>query len=731
MFTGPGPEKNWSQAFFFTCTKEKYEMNIYIDTCVLPRAQLQEGRIYRDKFGKDLGFELLMMFDLQEFEENLKQNLDLFAEGPLFFHEPVWGVEHSEPKGSKAWEEGMYHLRLTKKYADILHPEAMVYHLNNGVILPEEKERRIRTALANYEDMREMFPDVPLLVENTGTKADGSMLLNQAEFTDLCRARKLPVLIDVGHATANGWDILKLIRDLHGQIGGFHLHNNDGLHDLHNRLTDGVLDIPELVSCMDLLTPDAPRIIEYSRPAYHGEPLIRDIETLRGISGIQISKKTEKEQQESGTAELSSDQIAYVLNNMKEAVCLTGMDGTVIYANRAAEKLFGIHAEDHKRIWDAIPFREENDPLIQLFIDGVAEKKGSLRSMVDYVNNVGDLFHLYVNLTCEADDSGLILIVINDLTHLINAQSAFARYTSPEIANYVLTAPEGKKQGGQEREVSILMSDLRGFTAMSTHLASTDLITLLNHYFESMSAVIRRFEGTVIEFLGDGIFVVFGAPSDLPNHAAFAVGCAIEMQNAMSEVNAWNRERGYPELAMGIGINSGKCVVGNIGSGNKMKYGCMGETVNLAGRLEGFCIGGQVLISENTRKLIPMPLSIIGENSFMPKGGREEMKFYNITGIGSKHIQKAAEEAIEWESLPAVKESVFFLLDGKTVGREKHAGQISRISTDGKFGLLETETALKPLQDLMIRAGDREVYAKVMEPEEKGYRIGFTQGSLI
>ena len=107
------------------------------------------------------------------------------------------------------------------------------------------------------------------------------------------------------------------------------------------------------------------------------------------------------------------------------------------------------------------------------------------------------------------------------------------------------------------------------------------------------------------------------------------------------------------------------------------------------------------------------------------------MKFHNTTGIGNKHIQKAAEEAIEWKPLTAAIETVFFLLDGKTVGREKHAGKISRISTDGKFGLLETENVLKPLQDLMIRAGDREVYAKVMEPEENGYRIGFTQGSLI
>ena len=96
-------------------------MNIYIDTCVLPRLQLQAGQVYRDRYGSALGFELLPMFDLQEFEDNLKQNLDLLAGGPLMFHEPVWGVDHAAPKGSPAWEEGMFHLQMTKKYADILH----------------------------------------------------------------------------------------------------------------------------------------------------------------------------------------------------------------------------------------------------------------------------------------------------------------------------------------------------------------------------------------------------------------------------------------------------------------------------------------------------------------------------------------------------------------------------------------------------------------------------------
>ena len=701
-------------------------MNIYIDTCVLPRAQLQTGRIYRERFGSRIGFELLMMFDLPGFEQNLEENLDLFEEGPLMFHEPVWGFEHTAPRGSKAWEEGMYHLRMTRKFAEILHPASMVYHLNNCAVPAEGRDLALRTALENLAEMRDMFPGVELLVENTGTKADGTMLLDQGEFTDLCRGEKFPVLIDLGHAGANGWDIQRLIRDLRDQIRGFHLHNNDGMHDLHNRLTDGILDYRELIPCMDLLVPDAPRVIEYSRPAYHGEPLLQDIETLKKLSAGHASQQTAEIPEQDNRSELSAEQMNYILKSMNEAVCLTNLEGEVTYANRAAEKLFGIRAEDRQKIWEAIPFESKNDALIQLFIDGVMEKKGSMRSMVDYLNREGDLFHLYVNLTCDPSEAGVFVIVINNLTQLINAHSAFARYTSPEIANYVLTAPEGQKQGGQEREVSILMSDLRGFTAMSTHLESTDLITLLNHYFEAMSAVISRYGGTVIEFLGDGIFVVFGAPSEMQDHASRAVGCAVDMQNAMAEVNAWNREQGYPELAMGIGINSGRCVVGNIGSGKRMKYGCMGETVNLAGRLESFSIEGQIHISEETRSRIQMKLKILDESSFTPKGGAGEMRFYNISAIGSKRLEKNAEEAIEWKRLASTREIAFRKLSEKVVEKKQHKGVLTTVSADGKFAVLETGDELDLMRDLMILDGGHTSYAKVLGREENGYRIGYT-----
>ena len=256
-------------------------MGIFVDTCVLPRCRLEEAALYRNRFGPSLGFELLAMFDLPDFEANLTKNLDLFAAGPLTFHEPVWGVEHAAPRGSPLWEAGMYHIRLTRKFADILRPSRMVYHLSNSPVLPFKKDRMLRNTLENMEELQDLFPGVTLLVENTGIREEGTQLLDQAEFTDLCRDRRFPVLIDVGHANANGWNLEKLIPDLKHLICGFHLHNNDGVRDQHNRLRDGTLDFEKLIPLILRTVPQADLVIEYTRPLYHGDPLTEDIAYLQ------------------------------------------------------------------------------------------------------------------------------------------------------------------------------------------------------------------------------------------------------------------------------------------------------------------------------------------------------------------------------------------------------------------------------------------------------------------
>jgi len=421
--------------------------------------------------------------------------------------------------------------------------------------------------------------------------------------------------------------------------------------------------------------------------------------------------------------EINATQLKYVFKNMDDAVCAIRMTGEVFYANPAAQKLFGFSVRQKTKLWEAVPLVPQNDELVQMFINGVMKKEKSFRSIVDYVNQEGKLFHLCVSLTCNAD-VGMFLLVVNDLTNIRRLHSAFQRYTSPEIAEYVLQTPEGEKQGGADKEVTILMSDVRGFTAMSGRLSSADLITMLNHYFECMSAVIDSFSGTIIEFLGDGIFVVFGAPRDEPGHPAHAVACAIAMQNAMEDVNAWNRERGWPDLEMGIGIHTGVCAVGNIGSDKRMKYGCMGETVNLAGRLEADSVGGQILVSADTCALIPEKLTLSEEKSVMPKGAREPFLFYEVTGIGKLLLFQPVESP--WQDLPGKQKIPFFELDEKTVTDRQHTGRLVRITADEKSALLATDAPLAPLMNVMMRVGETDVYAKVVAPQEDAFLIRFT-----
>ena len=254
-------------------------MPLYIDTCVLPRCRLETAELYRKRFGPELGFELLMMFDLPDWEEDLKRNLSFFSRGPLIFHEPVWGVEHSAPRGSAAWEEGMYHIRLTQKYARILRPSDMVCHLNNCVIPEGKRDALLQTSLENLQEMRDLFPEVRLLVENTGIRSENTCLLDQDEFTDLCRDRHWDVLIDVGHANANHWDLFRLVHDLRDRIRGYHLHNNDGRSDQHNRIFHGSIDFVRLLHYLKAETPGAYWVLEYTRPEFHGRPLTEDIDS--------------------------------------------------------------------------------------------------------------------------------------------------------------------------------------------------------------------------------------------------------------------------------------------------------------------------------------------------------------------------------------------------------------------------------------------------------------------
>ena len=141
-------------------------------------------------------------------------------------------------------------------------------------------------------------------------------------------------------------------------------------------------------------------------------------------------------------------------------------------------------------------------------------------------------------------------------------RETFGRYLTDEVVATVLESPTGLQMGGEKRKVTMLMADLRGFTSLSERLAPERVVAMLNRYLTTMVAVIKQYQGTIDEFIGDAIFVLFGAPIWQEDDAQRAVACAVQMQLAMASVNEQNREDDLPEVEMGIGINTGQVVVG-------------------------------------------------------------------------------------------------------------------------------------------------------------------------
>ncbi|MEN2985935.1 MAG: adenylate/guanylate cyclase domain-containing protein [Thermodesulfovibrionaceae bacterium] len=174
------------------------------------------------------------------------------------------------------------------------------------------------------------------------------------------------------------------------------------------------------------------------------------------------------------------------------------------------------------------------------------------------------------------------------------------------------------KLGGERRDVTVLFSDIRGFTALSEKIQPENVIELLNEYFAAMTEVIFKWEGTLDKFIGDAIMVFWGAPLPQPDHAERAVRCAIEMSQKLRELcKKWSYEN-KPTINIGIGINTGEVLVGNIGvEGKKMDYTVIGDHVNLASRLEGLNkeFNSEIIISEFTFQRID---NLIKKGAFNP-----------------------------------------------------------------------------------------------------------------
>jgi adenylate cyclase len=209
-------------------------------------------------------------------------------------------------------------------------------------------------------------------------------------------------------------------------------------------------------------------------------------------------------------------------------------------------------------------------------------------------------------------------------------RTTFGKYMTDSVVSHLLN--HRVELGGDTLPVTILFSDIRGFTSISEHLDAQSLVALLNEYFTEMVDIVMDHGGVVDKYIGDAIMVVFGAPVPQPDDALRAVQAAVRMREALARLNERLAARGVAPIRTGVGIHSGEVVAGNIGSERRMEYTVIGDAVNLASRLEGSTkeLGADVVISDATYALVGDAFPVRFLSTIQVKGRQAPVKVYAV-----------------------------------------------------------------------------------------------------
>jgi adenylate cyclase len=307
-------------------------------------------------------------------------------------------------------------------------------------------------------------------------------------------------------------------------------------------------------------------------------------------------------------------------------------------------------------------------------------------------------------------------------------RKTLGRYLTDDVVANLLENPEGITLKGETRKITTLFSDIRGFTSLSEQYPAEKIVAMLNLYLAFMTEVIQSYGGTINDLMGDGIIVLFGAPVQKRDDTERAIACALAMQQAMHRVNQQNELLGFPQLEMGIGLNTGEVVVGNIGSEAYMKYTAIGSHVNLAARVETFTVGGQVLISEGTLADVKDLVQVADTIEAQMKGVAKPVTLYDITGITGKYnlVLQSSNAAIVPIANPLP--ITYGVLAGKQLGDDRFTGEIIALSE--KDVIVRSAHLPKSLSNLKLELTDMsaEIYAKVLRtnPDESEFTLRFT-----
>jgi class 3 adenylate cyclase len=330
------------------------------------------------------------------------------------------------------------------------------------------------------------------------------------------------------------------------------------------------------------------------------------------------------------------------------------------------------------------------------------------------------------------DEVGVLTRAFNEMVEGLRQRdfirNAFGRYVSPEVAKALLESPDGLRLGGEKREVTVLMSDLRGYTRFAEHGDPAGVMAVLNEYLGHMAEIVIAHGGTINEFIGDAIFAVFGAPVEHADHAERAAATALAMQRANDALNRANAEGGRPSFEMGIGLHTGEAVVGNIGSEQRTKYAVVGAAVNLAARVEGCTVGGQILMTAATTERLGALAETAPPVSVELKGLTAPIALYELRGLGGRFAQRlsdAESDVTVTVDLPLVGA----VIEDKRVRTEAFRGAVRRLGRRSLEGALDGEVATLTNVRLRLTYADPpresgDVYGKVTgHVERDGARL--------
>ncbi len=289
----------------------------------------------------------------------------------------------------------------------------------------------------------------------------------------------------------------------------------------------------------------------------------------------------------------------------------------------------------------------------------------------------------------------------------------------------------------ESKNVTILLSDIRGFTSIAETYSALTVVDMLNRYFAKMCEVILRYGGTIDKFMGDSIMVLFGVPDSEDDDVQRALACAVEMQLAMSEINEQNTLMNMPMLYMGIGVNTGTVVVGPLGSEIHSEYTVIGDEVNLASRIEAQSLRGQVLISENTYLLAKESIEVGEPNTVQVKGKRDAVYLYELLAVREPRLMYIPRREDRKSPRVDIRMPLHFqCIDETEVVSQCYEGELLDLSYNGMLAL--SPIKLKPFCEIRVLTATNllgiqsDIYARVLQcdAENENYRCSLEFTSI-